>query len=436
MRRISEGCGLWRRRDAKANPAQLVRAMAAQAICGAQNLGFHLRLMTGLNISDSAVIALRASLTWEFFAKLLARVLRPLAKPRQHAGSFYAGMRLLALDGTNWSLRNSAAVLGLRRSRHSNQHGACAAFFKLGSAVLLEVGTHQPLALACGSTELDEPEGELTIARRTLSALSKTEPSLLLADRLYGTASFMLDAQEASATCTQLLVRVRSNLKGKVARILSDGSALLQISASGKGATQGKNKLLVREVCAQVQRVGHKAVELRLWTTLLDEKKYPAAELAALYAQRWEHELFYRELKHHVGASSLLKAHSEQTAQSELAGLILAASIVAEKRVAAGEQVELPPLRLSLLKIGRMLDSLCLVLHAAKGIMSEPQAEALSRRVLRLMAKEAVIPPRKLRRCERGVRRAVSPWPVIRSRQKLDSSLAITLVSHSQPSLH
>jgi hypothetical protein len=436
VRRVSEACGLWRRRDAKANAAQLVRAMAAQAICGGESLGFHLRLMSRSDISDSAVIALRASLPWEFFAQLLARVLRPLAKLPQQPGSFYAGMRLLALDGTNWSLRNSAAVLALQRSRHSNQHGACAAFFKMGSAVLLEVGTHQPLGLACAATGLDEPEGELTIARRTLRALSKAEPSLLLADRLYGCASFMLDVRDASAERTHLLVRVRSNLKGKVVQVLSDGSALLQVGASGKGATQGKNKLLVREVRARVQRAGNKAVELRLWTTLLDEKKYPAAELVALYAQRWEHELFYRELKHHVGASSLLKAHSEQTAQSELAGLILAASIVAEKRVAAGEQVKLPPLRLSLRKIGRLLDSLCLVLHAGQGLMSDKQAEALSRRVLRLMAREAVIPPRKLRQCQRGVRRAVSPWPVIRSRQKLDSTLAITLVSHSQPSLH
>jgi hypothetical protein len=431
VRHISEGCGLARRCDAKANVAQLVRAMAAQAICGAHSLGFHLRVVSALSISDSAVIAMRASLTWEFYAKLLARVLRPLAKLGQQADSFYEGMRLLALDGTNWSLRNSAAMLERpQRPRHSNQHGACAAFFKMGSAVLLEVGTHQPLALACATAQSHEPEGELTIARRALGGLPKDEPSLLLADRLYGTASFMLDVLQASKKHTQLLVRVRSNLTGKVLKVLSDGSALLEVRASGKGATQGKNKLMVREVRARVQYAGSKAVELRLWTTLLDEKKHPAAKLVALFAWRWEQELFYRELKHHVGASSLLKAHSEQTAQSELVGLILAASIVAERRVAAGQQMELSPLRLSLRKIGHLLDGLSLVLHAAKGIMSEQQARTFSRRILKLMAKESVIPPRKPRRCQRAVRRAVLPWPVVKSRKKLDSSFEITLVPH------
>jgi hypothetical protein len=301
----------------------------------------------------------------------------------------------------------------------------------MGSAVLLEVGTHQPLALACQSVQSEETEGELTIARRTLGGLPKDKPSLLLADRLYGNASFMLDVLEASQKRTQLLVRVRSNLKGEMLQVLSDGSALLEVRASGKGATQGQNKLLAREVRARVQYAGGKAVELRLWTTLLDEKKHPAAKLVALYARRWEQELFYRELKHHVGASSLLKAHSEQTAQSELVGLILAASIVAERRVAAGQQMELSPLRLSLRRIAYLLEGLCLVLHAGKGIMSEKQAQALSKRVLKIMARESVIPLRKARRCERGVRRAVLPWPVVRSREKFDSSFEITLVPHS-----
>jgi hypothetical protein len=434
VRHLRESCGLRRRCDAKAYIAQLLRAMAAQGICGAHSLGFHLRMISGVNISDSAVIAMRAGLTWDFYAKLLARVLRPLAKPAQQPESFYQKMRLLALDGTQWSLRNSAAVLARpQRTRHSNQHGACAAFFKMGSAVLLEVGTHQPLALACATAHSKEEEGELTIARRALGGLPKDEACLLLADRLYGSAGFILEVQQASQNQTQVLVRVRSNLKAKVKKVLSDGSALLEVHTSGKGATQDKTrtKLIVREVRAQVQYTGGKAVELRLWTTLQDEQKYPAAALVELFAKRWEQELFYRELKDHVGASSLLKAQSEGTAQSELVGLILAASIVAERRVAAGQQMELSPLRLSMRKIGYLLDGLSLVLHNSEGIMSEQQARTFIRRIHKIMARESIIPERRARRCERGVRRAVLPWPVVKSRQKLAASFEITLLPHS-----
>ena len=402
--------------------------MCLHALKGADSLGFHLRLMTGINISDAAAIAHRASLTWTFYAQLFACSLRPLAKLGPQPECFYKGLRLLAIDGVRWSLRNTEKVLNLKRKKHSNQKGECAAFVKWGSAVLLELGTHQPLAVACSTQGLGHEEGELPIARRTLGALSKNEPNLLLADRLYGHASFIIEVQKASAGMTQLLVRVKSNLKGKLVKVLRDGSALFEVKACGKGALKSRSKTLVREVRAQVQRAGGKVIVVRLWTTLLDEKLYPASELIALYTQRWEHELFYRELKHHVAGSSLLKAGSEHTAQGELAGLIMAASILAEQRVATAQEVDLPPVRLSLLKIGRIVASLSMLLHLGKGILSEEQSATLIRRARKQMAKEAVIPPRTGRRCQRGVRRAVSPWPVIKTRAKADPALSVTLV--------
>ena len=45
---------------------------------------------------------------------------------------------------------------------------------------------------------------------------------------------------------------------------------------------------------------------MRLWTSLLDWKKHPAGELLALYAQRWEQESFYRELKVDMRSSPLV----------------------------------------------------------------------------------------------------------------------------------
>ena len=111
-------------------------------------------------------------------------------------------------------------------------------------------------------------------------------------------------------------------------------------------------------------------------------------------------------------------------------GLMLAASILAQKRVEASEQAGLPPVRLSMLSIGRMFNSLSLVLHAGVVIISEQQCLGLTQSVLKFMAKGAVIPPRKARSCQRGVHCAISPWPVVRSRPKFDSALSGTLVAH------
>lgn len=441
--------------------------MAMQALRGSESLGHHLRLMTGIHLSDSAAIAHKLSLPWEFMHQLLRRVLRPLATVQEQPESFYQGLRLLAVDGTQWRLRNTEAMLAGQRKRHTNGRGAQvpAAYLAMHSAVLLEVGTHQPLALECDqSTPQGAQEGELTLARRTLTALP-AGPSLLLADRLYGNASFLADVEDAAPGRAQALVRVPQKWRSKVIQVLADGSALVSITSSGKGAPgtkerQGQRSLVVREIRAQVQRGADtqdkdpssdqdtgkgnskdkgKVITLRLWTTLKDEKKHPAGELIKLYTQRWEQELFYRELKQHVSggsASSLLKAQSEESARLEVASMILAASLAARQRMSVAQAVGLPPVRYSLLKIGRLLQSLCLTLHAGRGLLDPQQEEALIGRMLKVMEQEALIAPRKPRSCQRGLRRAVSRWPVIRSRPKLDPTLVVTPLPFSEPSPH
>ena len=69
--------------------------------------------------------------------------------------------------------------------------------------------------------------------------------------------------------------------------VYPDGSALVEICA-------GQQTRLVREIVGRVQRGGRgPATVVRLWTSLLDWRRHPAAELLALYAQRWEQEIFY-----------------------------------------------------------------------------------------------------------------------------------------------
>jgi len=57
------------------------------------------------------------------------------------------------------------------------------------------------------------------------------------------------------------------------------------------------DSLTVREVRVRVQQKGFRPRELIVVTTLLDPKKYPAAEIAKLYRRRWQAELNLRSLK-------------------------------------------------------------------------------------------------------------------------------------------
>lgn len=435
VRRAREAAGLRTHRAAKSSLGQLLAAMIQQALAGSGTLGHHLRLIMKATISDSAAIQRRASLTWEFYQELLGRVLKPLARPKEHPESFHAGLRLLALDGSHFSLPNSRTVLAMVRPRMRNQHGtANAAFMKWTTAVLLELGTHTPLNVACSTLGLERMEAEIDIARRTLPALSDLGPALLLADRLYGCPSFMLDVLAHGRGKTHCLMRVRENLGTRPLKVLSDGSALVKVRSEGRARSNAEHsEMIVREIRATIQRKGGKVQPLRLWTTLLDERKHPAGELLELYARRWEQELFFRELKNHVGANGLLKADSEQTAQGAFVAMILAANEVAHRRVEAAGEVEQPVLRLSVNKISHMLTHLAAMEEAGKGVLTAAQQQAMARKWLKFVMQEAVIAPRRRRSCQHGLKRPHSPWPVIRQRCDLDPTVILTLLPHTAP---
>ena len=63
----------------------------------------------------------------------------------------------------------------------------------------------------------------------------------------------------------------------------------------------------------------------RLVTTILDHKKAPAAQLAALYHERWEIETALDELKTHLrGAKIVLRSKTPDLVRQEFYGLMMA----------------------------------------------------------------------------------------------------------------
>lgn len=122
--------------------------------------------------------------------------------------------------------------------------------------------------LACSIAGNSREEGEIDIAHRPLPALPAVGPSLLLGDRLYGCASFILDVREASEQM-HVLMRVR----GKMQQVLRDGSALVQAHSEVRARAGKSSQVLVCEVRASITTQGRPPQALRLWTTLLDEKK-------------------------------------------------------------------------------------------------------------------------------------------------------------------
>ena len=399
---------------------QLLPALTFHVMQGAGTLAEHFSALFDDRLADSSWADRRARVPWEIFAELLRRVLRPKATRRQR-DAFWRGWRLVALDGTQFSLTNTPQIRATTVKARTRRGRA--AFAKLTTAVLLEVGLHNPLAAAIGR----HGESEWALAQRLLAQLPKH--ALLLGDRLYGVAAFVVHAQAACARVgSHFLLRASRSTKPRVLKRLPDGTRLIQIALRARHRpAQIVEWLQVREIRVRVGRPGHRAHEMRLWTSLVDPRTAPAIELAQLYTQRWEHELYFRELKRQVRKTDLLQSHTTETAAQEIAALVLVSAVLADERLrAAGSQ--LPVLRVSFSKILELcVKPMWLWADLGHGILTDAQLTQIMKRGYARM-RQYVTPPRRARSCPRAVRQPIQAWPRVLRAQSVTGPMQFQLV--------
>ena len=390
-------CGVRRRCPPVVTAVELIQGLVFHVISEAGTLAQHVKQLTGKSITDGALAQRRALLPLEVFEALMGAALKPKADRRRHPEAFYHGLRLCGVDGSLFSVANTPQVK--KQMRKARSRRGRAAFPKVGVAVMVELGLHNPLAAALGA----KGESEMVLAKRVLSA--QPTQSLLLSDRYYGVAQLLVGLPEEGER--HFLVRVKSNLRRRLLEVYPDGSALVELRS-------GKTTRLVREVLGRVRRPGHGAVTtVRLWTSLLDWRRYPATELLALYARRWEQELFYKELKVDMRSTPLLQSHTPLTAMQEIAALILAYAALVNYRVRAASVGEVGVLRISFLKTLQIVQTLWQLLEVTSDMLTPAQVCLVVRRTLRRIADRA-IGKRRERSCQRALRQPVSSWPRLR----------------------
>ena len=260
--------------------------------------------------SKSAIFQARARLGFEPVRDLFAEVARPLAKP-DTPGSWLAGRRLVAIDGTCLDVADTPANAGFF-GRPGSSRGEQSAFPQARVVALAECGTH-----AIFDAEIDGCRtSEIEIARRLIARL---KPGMLvLADR--GFYGFRLWAQ-AAATGADLLWRVKTNLKPKHLETLADGSWLAQIRPTSGRDRSATPPLRMRVIDYTIDDGRDNPQEYRLLTTILDPAEASAEDLAAGYGQRWEIENAFDELKtHQRGPRTVLRSKSPDLVQQEIWG--------------------------------------------------------------------------------------------------------------------
>ncbi len=165
-----------------------------------------------------------------------------------------------------------------------------------------------------------------------------------------------------SATGAHLAWRVKNGAKSvpfRTVRELPDGSELVMLRESDGMRTRrrratrnphaerlpGTTARLVTFTIRTETRSGRaKTTQMRVLTTLLDHEAFPAREIAALYAERWQVEIAFLHLKKTVrGPRRALRGQSPDLARQEAWALLLIHNIVATAAARAAAEAGTDP---------------------------------------------------------------------------------------------
>ena len=291
----------------------LFRAVSAREVlrCLVEGLRW-LPLPVPLRVpGKSSISRARARLGVAPFEVLREERVRPVGE-RGTRGVWYREWRLIGFDGSTLNVADEAEnreAFGLPGEQRGRS-----AFPQVRLTGLMELGTRAFFGWTHGPIR----ESEVVQAERLLDRVAPG--MLVVADRNY--AGYPL-WRRAMATGADLLWRIQSRHRLPVQRRLDDGSFLSEFRGNGRDRNRSRGVCPVRVVAYRLADGDDEVY--RLVTTVLDPDRAPAAELAALYHERWEIENGYDEIKYHLlGPGPRLRGKTPELVRQEIEGLLLA----------------------------------------------------------------------------------------------------------------
>ena len=255
--------------------------------------------------------AITATGLWHARCRLGVRPLRALfdllrgpATPIRAAGPHWAGLLVVAIDGTHLDVPdNPATRTGL--GKRSNQYTQAAGYPQISLVALVACGTRAIIDAVFGPGST----GEASYAARLTRSLHTS--MIVLLDRGLSSNSLLDDIASTGAA---FLARLTANRKPPILRRLPDGSFLSKIG-----------RLDVRIIECEITiatTAGRHTGLYRLATTLLDHRRHPASALVTLYHERWEIESAFFAIKKSMLGRRVLRSHHPSSIAQEIYALL------------------------------------------------------------------------------------------------------------------
>jgi len=275
-----------------------------------ENLTAGVPELAGARVDKSSLAWARLRLGAPAMAEVFAGVAAdPVASPGT-AGARWRGRLVLAVDGFVVDLPESKANRRVFGGPSGGTRPVRDTPYPQAKVVTLaECGTHGLRAAAIGAYATGERElaGQLLagLDRRHIVLFDAGYPSVRLFQALNATGAAVLMRAD---------VRVGSNEHGLTP--LGDGTALAVVRMKGRHDSHRPEHQVTLRVIEY--RVGG-GDTIRLLTNLTDPATAPADELAALYAERWQTEQAFREIKTiQQGHGYVLRSRTPVLARQEI----------------------------------------------------------------------------------------------------------------------
>jgi hypothetical protein len=295
-------------------------------------------------VASSALTQARARLGAEPMEWLFLRSAEEWAN-RSADADRWRGLALYGVDGTTLRVADTAANRkhfggqdSGRQDRARDERQSGYPLMKL--VVVMALRSHVISAAVFGPYAIDE--------RTYATSLWQTVPdhSLVLIDRHHLQASVLVPLM-TTGTERHWITRAKSTTTFRSIRRLGPSDELVEFEVHHEARKKDPSLPKHFDVRAiRYQRKGYRPQIL--FTSLVDDEKYPAAEVCTLYHERWEIELGFGEIKTDMlERLETIRSKSPTAVAQEMWGLLIAYNLVRLEMARIADELGVPPIRVS-----------------------------------------------------------------------------------------
>lgn len=351
----------------------------------------------GERVAPSSIVQARDRLGDEPLRWLFERLASTWAhaSARAHA---WRGLAVYGVDGTTVRIPDSDE--NRQHFGGQNARGGSTSGYPLARMVtLMALRSH----ILAGARFGPYSSGEYAYAEQLWPLLPSS--SLAIVDRLFFSARSLLGITRG-AVDRHWLTRARANLSCRRVKRFAAGDELIELNVSNEARRQDATLPKTWQMRSiRYRRRGFKPQ--LLLTSLVDAKRYPAAEIVALYHERWEHELGYNEVKRvMLRREESTRSKSPRGVAQELWGLGIAYNLVRYEAERVAAKAGVPPTRISFVAALNFIES-------ALRTWGTGSAGRLPDRLVRLREDltHFILPERRERSYPRAVKIKMSNYP-------------------------